>query len=111
MTKSHTDIPCLPKRRTLIFEEGISSLPLALAGVSPLSELELVKSPQEIENRNGETSRIIKRLLAILERQRALIAKLKERSSTTDETETLLDIYETSQALHLDHLKRLQNSD
>ena len=48
---------------------------------------------------------------AILERQRVLIAKLIERRSTTDEAETLLDIYETSQALHLDHLKRLQNSD
>ncbi len=76
MTKSHTDIPCLPKRRTLIFEEGISSLPLALAGVSPLSELELVKSPQEIENRNGETSRIIKRLLAILEEHRAAALRM-----------------------------------
>ena len=48
---------------------------------------------------------------AILERQRALIAKLNERRSTTDEAENLLDIYETSQALHLDNLKRLQNSD
>ena len=47
---------------------------------------------------------------AILERQRVLIAKLIERRSTTDEAETLLDIYETSQALHLDHLKRLQIS-
>lgn len=47
---------------------------------------------------------------AILKQQRALIAKLKERRSTTEDAETLLDIYETSHALHLDHLKRLQNS-
>lgn len=66
----------------------------------PRSETELQMVARHV--REGE---------AILERQRALIAKLKERSSTTDETETLLDIYETSQALHLDHLKRLQNSD
>lgn len=65
----------------------------------PRSETELQMVARHV--REGE---------AILERQRALIAKLNERRSTTDEAETLLDIYETSQALHLDHLKRLQIS-
>ena len=65
----------------------------------PRSETELQMVTRHV--REGE---------AILERQRALIAKLNERRSTTDEAETLLDIYKTSQALHLDHLKRLQIS-
>ena len=64
-----TNIPALPKRRVLISEIGSHS-PISPGGISPLPELEPVKPPQEIEDRKGETRRIVKRLLAIIEEHR-----------------------------------------
>ena len=76
MTESLTNIPGLPKRRTLIFEDGVSGGPLALGGVSPLPELEPAKPPQDIEDRKGETRRIVKRLLAIIEEHRTAALRM-----------------------------------
>lgn len=47
---------------------------------------------------------------AILERQRALVAKLKAQVLSTVLAEIILDSFEISQTLHTDHLKRLQLS-
>lgn len=43
---------------------------MMLGGVSPLPELEPAKPPQEIEDRKGETRRVVKRLMAIIEEHR-----------------------------------------
>lgn len=60
----------LEKRQIFISESGATDIPLSLHGISPLPELEPVKPPQEIEDRKGETRRILKRLLAIIEEHR-----------------------------------------
>jgi hypothetical protein len=65
-----SNIPSLPKRRLLVSEPGTSGLPVLAGGVSPLPELQPSKPPQEIEDRKGETRRIVKRLLAIIEEHR-----------------------------------------
>lgn len=65
-----SNIPSLPKRRIFISETGIGGLPGSLGGISPLPELEPSKPPQEIEDRKGESRRIVKRLLAIIEEHR-----------------------------------------
>lgn len=64
------NIPALPQRRVLISEVGIGDLSVSPGGISPLPELEPAKPPQEIEDRKGETRRIVKRLLAIIEEHR-----------------------------------------
>ena len=46
----------------------------------------------------------------ILRRQSVLIAKMKELDQRTVLAEILLDSFEIGQALHRDHLKRLQTS-
>lgn len=70
MSDSFSNIPSLPKRRVVVSETGATPLPISPGGVSPLPELEPSKPPQEIEDRKGETRRIVKRLLAIIEEHR-----------------------------------------
>jgi hypothetical protein len=70
MDNPFPNIPALPQRRVLISEGGIRGLPVSAGGISPLPELEPTKPPQEIEDRKGETRRIVKRLLAIIEEHR-----------------------------------------
>lgn len=70
MDEPISNIPSLPKRRLLISETGTSGLTVSPGGISPLPELEPARPPQEIEDRKGETRRIVKRLLAIIEEHR-----------------------------------------
>lgn len=70
MDESLSNIPSLPKRRLLISETSMSGITVSPGGISPLPELEPAKPPQEIEDRKGETRRIVKRLLAIIEEHR-----------------------------------------
>ena len=65
-----SNIPSLPKRRLLVSEPGAAYLPMKLGAASPLPELEPAKPPQEIEDRKGETRRVVKRLMAIIEEHR-----------------------------------------
>ena len=64
------NIPALPPRRVLVSDMASSGLPISPGGVSPLPQVEPAKPPQEIEDRKGETRRIVKRLLAIIEEHR-----------------------------------------
>ncbi len=70
LDKSSLSIPALPQRRLLFSETEPSGLSVSPGGISPLPELEPAKPPQEIEDRKGETRRIVKRLLAIIEEHR-----------------------------------------
>lgn len=63
-------IPALPKRRVLIDDFTASGLPVSPDTVLSLPALESSKPPQNIEDRKGETRRIVKRLLAIIEDHR-----------------------------------------
>ena len=69
--------PDLSGRRVLISEVGIRGAPIELGGISSLPELDPAKAPQEIEDRKGETRRILKRLLAIIEEHRIAALRLK----------------------------------
>ena len=65
-----------PLRRILLSEDGVNDAPLSLGGISPLPELESARAPQEIEDRKGETRRIVSRLLAIIEEHRIAALRL-----------------------------------
>ena len=62
--KNIQNIPPLPKRRVMISESGAVDLPLQLGGLDPLPDIPAAKPPQDIEDRKGETARVVKRLLA-----------------------------------------------
>ena len=76
MSAPHPNIPTLPKRRVLISEVGTIGLQISPGGISPLPELEPAQPPQEIEDRKGETRRIVKRLLAIIEEHRTAALRM-----------------------------------
>jgi hypothetical protein len=70
MSYSSSNVPPLPSRRLLIFEPITSGPPLEWGGISPLTEQDPTKPPQDIHDRKGETRRIVKRLLAMIEEHR-----------------------------------------
>ena len=74
--KSIQNIPPLPKRRVLISESGAVDLPLQLGGRSSLPDIPATKPPQDIEDRKGETARVVKRLLALIEDHRVAATRL-----------------------------------
>jgi hypothetical protein len=74
--KNIQNIPPLPKRRVLISESGAVDLPLQLGGRSSLPDIPATKPPQEIEDRKGETARVAKRLLALIEDHRVAATRL-----------------------------------
>ena len=74
--KSIQNIPPLPKRRALISESGAVDLPLQLGEQSSLLDIPAAKPPQEIEDRKGETARVVKRLLALIEDHRVSATRL-----------------------------------
>ena len=70
------NIPDLSGRRVLISEVGIRGAPIELGGICSLPELDPAKAPQEIEDRKGETRRVVKRLLAIIEEHRTAARRM-----------------------------------
>lgn len=70
------NIPPLPKRRVMISESGAVDLPLQLGGLDPLPDIPDAKLPQDIEDRKGETARVVKRLLALIEDHRVAATRL-----------------------------------
>lgn len=86
MTEAFPNLPTLSKGRIVISDSAVSHEPLSLHGITPLAEPEPQKPPQEIEDRKGETRRIVKRLLAIIEEHRiaALRMRVKMDASMLD---------------------------
>ena len=74
--KNIQNIPPLPKRRVLISESGAVDLPLQLGEQSSLPDIPAAKPPQDIEDRKGETARVVKRLLALIEDHRVSATRL-----------------------------------
>ena len=70
------NIPPLPKSRVMISESGAVDLPLQLGGLDPLPDIPAAKPPQDIEDRKGETARVVKRLLALIEDHRVSATRL-----------------------------------
>jgi hypothetical protein len=66
-----SELPVPAKSRTLISENSGSIFPFAPGYISPLPELKLPRSPQEIGDRKREMRPIIKRLSAMIEEHRA----------------------------------------
>jgi hypothetical protein len=69
MSELPSNIPPVPPRRVVSSAPGRVDLPVSASG-APAQPEAPARTPQEIEDRKGETQRVLKRLLAIIEDHR-----------------------------------------
>lgn len=70
MITPFTDSAVFPQRRLIVSDGATTGVAQSFRSIPPLPEFEAVKPPQEIDDRSGETRRVVKRLLAIIEDHR-----------------------------------------